>query len=474
MNHNTTAQERIATVRAIGGTTLDLSHCGLTAIPEAVFELEHLEVLILGQNIDPTQPQQNQITALPIDFIFLKSLRGLGLNGNQLTEYPTVLTHLKSLETLILSGNPIRRLSGEINQLSQLHTLGLEHCQLETLPDEIGDLSLLHTLSLSFNQLSELPHSFKRLVNLRKLGLAHNAFTAFPLALCTLPALQVINLAHNHLSSLPPAVHQLTHLQQLKLAQNPIPLDLIRAAERGHHALHQWAAERAGQRRAQAQHLLDAKPDPHEQRLIKAAPLLRFLTPHQIVCLLCDGKKKLSGRFSALNLQLDRATCFGCQGKGTVSGDASDLHRLLNRCIQRRLHRKTQLNTLLQEEANLTRKLEHNRHTQILFAALRQSLAATLQQKQLQIEHLIYQYQGYQRYERKLLQALYNYHLQLQLQQEQETQDAYDWTLQSAMPDLYLFANALERLLDEWEALMGHQPRDTARLHQLDTRLDAL
>lgn len=272
-------------------------------------------------------------------------------------------------------------------------------------------------------------------------------------------------------------------LLQLKLAGNVLPEETIQAAERGFSALQHLAAGMATRRRGVIQRTIQSELDPHERQLLKAS-LLRFLNPAQVQCVLCDGKKKLSGRVTPLNLQLRRETCFGCHGKGTVTGDATDLHRLLSRCIQRRLHLKEQLATGLEEEATYARKLEQNRHSQVLYPALIASIQTTLQRKQQQLDRALYQFQGYQRYERKILQALYNHYLQQKIQQESDQNPMHnwrdDWTLQKEMPDLYLLAGDLERLLDEWESILAHLAAEVTdrlswqRLRELDTELSQL
>jgi len=88
------AERRVAT--AGGRNYLNLSDIGLSALPDGLFELTHLEILYLSGN---------RLDTLPDTFDRLKQLRTLSLGGNKLQELPPSLRDLQRLEELTVGGN---------------------------------------------------------------------------------------------------------------------------------------------------------------------------------------------------------------------------------------------------------------------------------------------------------------------------------------------------------------------------------
>ncbi len=107
---------------------LDLSCYALGTLPEELFNLDRLEVLVL-------------------DF-------------NELTELPSEIKYLKSLKKLIAPWNHI-----------------------EELPYEIGYLSELEVINLTYNQVSQYPKVLFCLEKLRYVSLKRNPIEFDPLAL---------------------------------------------------------------------------------------------------------------------------------------------------------------------------------------------------------------------------------------------------------------------------------------------------
>lgn len=115
------ANERIREAKIKQYGYLNLSFLNLTAIPDEVFELPKLELLILI--------------------------------GNKLTELPPKISQLKNLLTMSLNSNHITRLPKEIAELKNLRILDLGNNQLTELPREIAKLEKLTSLELSGNDL---------------------------------------------------------------------------------------------------------------------------------------------------------------------------------------------------------------------------------------------------------------------------------------------------------------------------------
>jgi Leucine-rich repeat (LRR) protein len=116
-------------------TTLIISNKGLTAIPDSVFLMTHLESLDLGNNFTLYPP----LSALGQDF-------SLGEGMNSIAEIP-----------------------GKISRLRKLRTLGFCFNDLRSLPKDIVDLRKLDTLDLSFNANLEISGQMQVLRQMKRL-----------------------------------------------------------------------------------------------------------------------------------------------------------------------------------------------------------------------------------------------------------------------------------------------------------------
>ena len=120
-------QDKIRHARAEGWTRLDLGNTGLTTIPEEVWSLEELEVLVLGSRYydhphrtwvaSENQGPQNTIAVIPEQMARLSRLCELYLNGNEIVDVePLVaLTALISLDlsyTQVQDVKPLADLAG--------------------------------------------------------------------------------------------------------------------------------------------------------------------------------------------------------------------------------------------------------------------------------------------------------------------------------------------------------------------------
>ncbi|NEP02262.1 MAG: leucine-rich repeat protein [Symploca sp. SIO2E9] len=208
----------------------------LTKIPEEVFELKNLRVLILRNNIIYKLPKSlgnlsnltkldlsyNQLSTLPEFLENISNLTKLYLIHNQLSTLPESLGNLSDLTELDLSGNQLSTLPESLGNLSNLTELDLSGNQLSTLPESLGNLSNLTELNLSDNQLSTLPESLGNLTNLTKLYLSGNQLSTLPESLGNLTNLTKLYLSGNQLSTLPESLGNLTNLTDLDLSSNQL------------------------------------------------------------------------------------------------------------------------------------------------------------------------------------------------------------------------------------------------------------
>jgi internalin A len=175
------AVDRIRAVASAGGDTLALGDLPLTSLPDELFELKTLRILILGAcRYDADQDvllirkksgsMHRPLTSLA-GLERLTGLRHLDLSRlSNLTAIPEV-SELKSLASLNLYGCTSLRSLPELQSLTQLTSLNLEGCtSLCSLP-ELQKLTQLTALCLSsFATLRSLPE-LQNLTQLTSLSL---------------------------------------------------------------------------------------------------------------------------------------------------------------------------------------------------------------------------------------------------------------------------------------------------------------
>ncbi len=181
----------------------------LKSIPNAIGELQHLEVIEVCRGKLTTLPDtfgglqslqsldlaHNQIIALPTSFGNLKKLEKLSLYDNKLTSFPHHVLNLPNLCELFLGWNTLKEIPVEISKLQNLRVLNLRKCGLETLPETIGELE-----------------------NLEEIILGHNPLTLLPMCLLNLRKIKVIDVTNTHIEHLPEKIY--THSEPLYLELN--------------------------------------------------------------------------------------------------------------------------------------------------------------------------------------------------------------------------------------------------------------
>lgn len=116
---------------------VDISHVGLTEIPDEIKELQYVTVV------------HNDVVKTAALQIFLY--------GNDLQCINPLLFHLKSLTVLSLRNNRLTTIPSDIALLENLVELSLGNNQLQTIPGELLRLDKLTTLSLFPNPFLPLP-----------------------------------------------------------------------------------------------------------------------------------------------------------------------------------------------------------------------------------------------------------------------------------------------------------------------------
>lgn len=137
----------------------------LTALPDEIFELIHLQCLNL---------RSNPLISIPKRIVNFQELRALALCSNKLDTFPVEVCQLTQLEELFLKANRFTSIPPQINNLVRLRTLDLRMNRLVSVPDGLGELVELTDIYLSDNQLPTLPIGIPKLPRLRILNVDNN------------------------------------------------------------------------------------------------------------------------------------------------------------------------------------------------------------------------------------------------------------------------------------------------------------
>ena len=183
----------------------------LAQIPDEVFELEHLEKLILDWN---------QITAVPAAIGRLRNLAVLNLNDNSIAALPEALLGLERLRTLYLWGNRLAALPGWLAEMASLAELNISANPLAALPEWLGRMEKLTGLGLdgpAGYELEEAPGWLAGLAGLEYLGLGGHRLAGLPGWLAGLGSLKRLDLSNNRLAAIPAVLADMPSLEELYL-----------------------------------------------------------------------------------------------------------------------------------------------------------------------------------------------------------------------------------------------------------------
>ncbi|MEV4318331.1 COR domain-containing protein [Actinocrispum sp. NPDC049592] len=173
------------------------------------------------------------IRELPDALWRLRGLRLLNAGMSAVSHVPSAITKLSSLDSLSLPGTHLLTLPTVLSQLSSVRYLDLDANNFESLPTDSSFPPGLHTLHLGFCHLREVPPGVFELTELRTLDLAHNELTALSSNIRKLRNLTYLRLSRNRLKKLPASLGELSGIHSLPLDGNPLPPELLAAAERG-------------------------------------------------------------------------------------------------------------------------------------------------------------------------------------------------------------------------------------------------
>ena len=221
MLHNKTyfqAEKKIEEALRSGATILNLNDLGLLQLPQAIWNLRNLKVLLLGFQVGI----RNQLMELPDEIGNLLELQTLDLSHNRFTTIPSSLGQLSRLQSLDISQNILTEIPESLGNLSNLITLNLSNNRIAKLPETIGQLNNLQSLDVSQNILNEIPESLGNLNHLITLDVSNNLLVTLPESLGELTQIRTLNLAQNKLTELPESLGNLENLQTINLIDNQL------------------------------------------------------------------------------------------------------------------------------------------------------------------------------------------------------------------------------------------------------------
>ncbi len=190
---------------------LCLQETKLTQIPEEVFELIQLEILVCHYGaLKQISPAISKLSNLII----------LDLNNNEIKNLPQELGSLPKLSELYLSGNSLKELPASLKNLPLLEILQLDDNYISDFPEVILDIKNLTTLNLASNQLTELPKTIQRSKKLTYFYLYANQLHNLPKEIGELSNLKTLDLSHNQLTELPKESSKLIEHCELNLEHN--------------------------------------------------------------------------------------------------------------------------------------------------------------------------------------------------------------------------------------------------------------
>ncbi|HTB52668.1 MAG TPA: COR domain-containing protein [Ferruginibacter sp.] len=137
MDLKSKVRSKLDTARKGEWGLLELRNCGLTEIPDEIFDWDHLISIDLSNDDYCEENNKNRITAIPDKVSNLKKLARVNLSDNHVSEISENLSNLTKLEYLNLNKNKLTDLSAKIANMPKLKQLMVQGNPFEMIPPEI-------------------------------------------------------------------------------------------------------------------------------------------------------------------------------------------------------------------------------------------------------------------------------------------------------------------------------------------------
>lgn len=154
----------------------------------------------------------------------------LSLKDFKMAQLPESLFELTNLKVLIISGNPLVNLPAQLANLTNLQTLHASNCDLEDgcIPEELyAALPNLVELNIAQNHITSIQGIFNGFPNLKRVNMSQNEILSLPEDETFPESLISLNLQKNNLSELPVQLAELPDLKILKISGNNFDEDMV-------------------------------------------------------------------------------------------------------------------------------------------------------------------------------------------------------------------------------------------------------
>lgn len=207
---NIEIQERIQD--SYESAALDLSNLGLTELPEQVYELTHLEMLILG---DPKDLNPNRIGKLDRRIGGLDHLKRLRYSNNRLHQLPNLVPLLSGLEELDISYNNLEELPYQLFDMPNLKDINFFNNPMRDPPILLAGEGLELIRKFVRRELLE-----EQYVGIQSLGVANEALENEQYQFCFEELDKVAQLINEKIHSATLLESQLIQYQRAQLEDN--------------------------------------------------------------------------------------------------------------------------------------------------------------------------------------------------------------------------------------------------------------
>ena len=184
---------------------IDLSNCGLTSLPDELWDLADLKILHLGNDSYRNANSNNDSS---------------NNTGNHFVTLPRKIEKLQNLQVLCLANNPIVFEDDRPLNLTKLIHLDIFECGFSQIPKSLLIPSIQE---IGFNCLEQyLSEDILKLVNLKRIYLTHSKIEALPENIDVFQHLQQLHVYDTRISTLPNTINNLKYLSKLVIYNTPL------------------------------------------------------------------------------------------------------------------------------------------------------------------------------------------------------------------------------------------------------------
>lgn len=137
MRNDIKIENAIKNVTVHGWGIIDLRNCGLSEIPEVLYNYPDLVSIDISNTEYVSENEKNKITEIPDDIARIKRLARLNFENNEITKVSEKIADLPRLKYLNLNNNNLEEISERIANMPGLEELKISDNPFDMLPPEI-------------------------------------------------------------------------------------------------------------------------------------------------------------------------------------------------------------------------------------------------------------------------------------------------------------------------------------------------